>query len=145
MWLGVKLLLDGTKFAEPWNFGPLDLSNDTVQHIVEKVINLWGSGQWRNISNGTEPHEAHWLTLSWEKAAAKLEWHPIYGLPEALIKTVEWYKEWCRQGETSDMHNFSIEQIRTFIEQARRMKIRWACPQPGDRLQRKLIRQLLSK
>jgi CDP-glucose 4,6-dehydratase len=140
MWLGVKLLLDGAKFAEPWNFGPIDLSSDSVQHIVEKVIKLWGSGQWKDISRGDEPHEVHWLTLSWEKAATRLDWHPIYALPDVLRKTVEWYKEWHRQGENADMYDFGLDQIRTYIKDANKLKIRWACPQPGDRLQRKLIR-----
>ena len=139
MWLGVKLLLDGAKFAEPWNFGPIDLSNDSVQHIVERVIKLWGSGQWKDISKGDEPHEAHWLSLSWEKAATRLDWHPIYALPHVLKKTVEWYKEWHRQGENADMYDFSLEQIRTYTRDANKLKIRWACPQPSDRLQRKLV------
>jgi CDP-glucose 4,6-dehydratase len=140
LWLGVKLLLDGAKFAEPWNFGPLDLSSESVQNIVKKVIKLWGSGQWKDISGGDEPHEAYWLTLSWEKAATRLEWHPIYALPAVLKKTVEWYKEWHTQGENADMYDFSLEQIKTYIKDANKLKIRWACPQPGDRIQRKLIR-----
>ena len=139
MWLGVKLLLDGANFAEPWNFGPLDLSRDSVQHIVEKVIKLWGSGQWKDISRGDEPHEAHWLTLSWEKAVARLDWHPIYALPDVLRKTMGWYKEWHRQGENADMYDFGIDQIKTFMKDANKLKIEWACPHPGDRLQRKLI------
>jgi len=139
MWLGVKLLLDGAKYAEPWNFGPMDLSSDSVQNIVEKVIKLWGSGQWKDISEGDEPHEAHWLTLSWEKAATRLDWHPIYALPDVLRETVEWYKEWHRQGENADMYDFGLDQIKTYIKDANKLEIKWACPQPGDRFQRKLI------
>ena len=142
MWLGVRLLLDGAKFAEPWNFGPIDLASDSVQNIVKKVIQLWGSGEWRDMSRGDEPHEAHWLTLSWEKAAVRLDWHPVYALPEVLAKTVEWYKEWDRQGESADMHAFSTDQLRTFTEDAHKLQIRWACPQPSDRIQRTLVRQL---
>ena len=144
MWLGVKLLLDGAKYAEPWNFGPHDLTSDSVENIVKKVIELWGSGQWRDMSKGDEPHEAHWLTLSWEKAATRLDWHPIYALSDVLSKTVEWYKEWHRQGDNADMYDFSLGQIKTYTGDANKMNVRWACPQPGDRLQRKLIRQLLS-
>ncbi len=144
LWLGVKLLLDGAKFAEPWNFGPLDLCSDNVQNIVEKVIKLWGSGQWKDISKGDEPHEAHWLTLSWEKAAARLDWHPVYAIPDVLAKTVEWYKEWNRQGDKADMFEFDMDQIKTFIKDAHEQNIRWACPQHNDRYQRKLIEHLLT-
>lgn len=139
MWLGVRLLLDGAKYAEPWNFGPLDLASDSVRNIVEKVITLWGSGQWKDISKGDEPHEARWLTLSWEKAATRLDWHPIYALPDVLRKTVEWYKEWHRQGENANMYDFGLDQIKMYIKDANKLNIRWACPQPGDWLQRKLI------
>ncbi len=130
LWLGVKLLLRGASFAEPWNFGPLDPSSDSVQKIVEKVIRLWGAGRWKDISTGNEPHEAHWLTLSWEKAATRLEWHPVYALPDVLAKTVAWYKEWNRQGENANMYDFGVDQIRTYVKDASKMNIPWACSGP---------------
>ncbi len=133
MWLGVQLMREGAQFAEPWNFGPVDPSSDSVRQIVEKVIRLWGSGRWRDISTGHAPHEAHWLTLTWEKAAARLKWHPVYGLPEVLSRTVEWYREWHRQGAAAQMYDFSAEQIRAYTEFAGRRKIRWACPGSDDR------------
>jgi CDP-glucose 4,6-dehydratase len=127
MWLGVKLIMEGAKFAEPWNFGPHDLTNYSVQQIVEKIITLWGSGRWKDISIGDEPHEAFRLNLSWEKAATRLEWHPVYALPDVLLKTVEWYKEWYKKGMNNDMYDFSIEQIKTYTEDANKMNVIWAC------------------
>ena len=133
MWLGVQLLREGAQFAGPWNFGPVDPFSDSVLQIVEKVIRLWGSGRWRDISTGHAPHEAHWLTLTWEKAASRLEWHPAYALPEVLSGTVEWYREWHRQGAGANMYDFSAEQIRSYTEVAGRRNVRWACPGPADR------------
>lgn len=133
MWLGAQLFREGAGFAEPWNFGPVDPSSDSVRQIVEKVISLWGSGRWRDISTGHAPHEAHWLTLTWEKAAARLEWHPVYALPEVLSRTVEWYREWHRQGTGANMYDFSAEQISAYTEAASRRNVRWACPGPADR------------
>lgn len=139
MWLAVRLLLDGVRFAEPWNFGPLDLSRASVQDILQKIVKLWGSGEWRDVSKGDEFREAHWLTLSWEKAATRLGWRPVYLLPDVLAMTVEWYKEWHRRGENADMYDFGVDQIRTYVKAARKLGIRWACSQPDDRLQRTLI------
>jgi len=128
LWLGAKLLQDGAGFAEPWNFAPLDLPSDSVQNIVEKVIKLWGAGQWKDISRADDLHEAFWLTLSWEKAANRLGWHPVYALPDALGETVAWYKEWHRQGENAQMYDFGLNQIHTFTERAERLNVPWAGP-----------------
>ena len=104
----------------------------------------WGEGKWISDAQDAGPHEAHWLTLSWEKAAVRLDWHPVYALPEVLANTVEWYREWRRQGEGADMYAFSTDQLRTFTADAHNLQIRWACPQPSDRIQRKLVQQLES-
>ncbi|MEW6618927.1 MAG: hypothetical protein AB1422_06210 [bacterium] len=42
--------------------------------MVEKVIELWGQGEWKDISSKDEPHETSILRINWEKAANLLNW-----------------------------------------------------------------------
>ena len=44
--LGKLLYEKGQEFAEAWNFGPSDSSVMTVEEIVKKSIEIWGSGSY---------------------------------------------------------------------------------------------------
>jgi CDP-glucose 4,6-dehydratase len=94
--LASSLLREGAENAEEWNFGPWPQSNNfTTLQLVRRLLELWGGNTSAVEAPGAAsagPHEARVLRLNWEKAAARLQWHPVYGIEEALQETVAWYR-----------------------------------------------------
>lgn len=114
--LGARMLEEGGRFSGGWNFGPSDESTVTVGKIVGKVVELWGSGSWEDLSQSGKqgPHEATFLKLNICKVRQVLNWRPIISLDEALLMTVEWYKQYHQRPGT--IPEFSLEQIRHYTE-----------------------------
>jgi len=52
LWLAAKLLQEGARFAEAWNFAPLEPVAVSVGELVQKLIELWGVGEWEDLSAG---------------------------------------------------------------------------------------------
>jgi CDP-glucose 4,6-dehydratase len=123
LWLGAKLLQEGAPFAEAWNFGPLEQKGVTAQALVEKLIDLWGVGSWLHTHPAVQAAETGQLRLSWEKAAARLGWRPIYTWEEALAEIVAWFQAY-RQGQ--DMYQVTCGHIHTYMRQARALQVAWA-------------------
>lgn len=56
--LAEHLYTHGQAYAEGWNFGPKDDDSQSVQWIVEHMVNCWGKGaSWQQDGAG-HPHEA---------------------------------------------------------------------------------------
>lgn len=111
--LGQKLMEDGQKYAEGFNFGPNQESVLTVAEVAKKVVELYGKG---NVVIG-EPsplHEANLLMLDIEKAEKRLGWAPAYNADEAIKNTVEWYQLFYQKNK--DMYEFTIKQIDDYEE-----------------------------
>lgn len=92
LWLGARLLQEGPAYAEAWNFGPLEQKGIPAQMVAEKLIELWGHGRWVHTDPGFAKVETGQLRLSWEKAASRLDWRPVYSWAEALAEIVAWFK-----------------------------------------------------
>lgn len=111
--LAEKLVSDeGNRFAQAWNFGPDERDAKPVRWIVERVIDLWGHGDYFVDDSILHPHEAHYLKLDCSKAKAELGWIPRWSLSEALKQIVSWIHAY--QAE-EDMRNYSLQQIRDFM------------------------------
>ncbi|MCL2334807.1 MAG: CDP-glucose 4,6-dehydratase [Endomicrobia bacterium] len=106
--LGKKLLENNVKFASAYNFGPYAESAVAVEEVVKKAISAWGKGSYK-IDAGEHPHEAGLLHLCIDKAAAELNWKPVYTIEDAVKKTIDWYKNYYEGG--TDMAAFSNAQI----------------------------------
>lgn len=126
LWLAVKLLEEGDKFSEAWNFGPPERIAISVKELVLKLIEIWGKGNWQDVSTGQVLHEAGLLRLSWEKAANLLEWQPAYTCFEAIRETVMWFKKFHSSGSNVDMYATCVEQIEGYTDHARELGIAWA-------------------
>lgn len=111
--LAEQLYVHGTEYAEAWNFGPDDTDARPVQWIVEKMANIWGEGADWNVDPGTHPHEAGYLKLDCSKATTGLDWHPVWGLEEALERIVDWHKAWLGGG---DMREKTLAEITDYIK-----------------------------
>lgn len=111
--LGQKLLEDGKKYAESFNFGPNQTDTYNVIEVAQKIVKNYGQG-----TIVTHPrkdfHEDHALLLDIRKAAQLLNWTPTYTLTQALAETVEWYKHFYQQD--INMLSFTIQQIENYEE-----------------------------
>ncbi len=109
--LGQKLLQEGRKYAQGFNFGPEESSVLTVADVAQKVVNAYGKG---NVVVGEKSplHEAGLLMLNIDKAFNVLGWKPSYNADEAILKTVDWYKHFY--AKDVDMLDFTLAQIKEY-------------------------------
>jgi len=106
--LARKLYQEGPRYAEGWNFGPVDADARPVEWIVQRMCRQWGNGACYEIDNGEHPHEAHYLKLDCSKARSELEWQPRWDLERALDSIITWTEQY-RSGD--DLQRVCLEQI----------------------------------
>jgi CDP-glucose 4,6-dehydratase len=123
LWLAARLLQDGPAFAEAWNFGPLEQKGVPAQALAEKLVAQWGSGSWVHTHPGYAEVETGLLRLSWDKAAHRLGWRPIYPWDQALAEIVAWFKAY-QAGD--DMYGVTREHIRAYTRRAQELGVEWA-------------------
>ena len=109
--LGQKLLEDGSKYADGFNFGPNEESVLTVAEVSKKVCDFYGKGNVF-VGEASPLHEAGLLMLNIEKAYRILGWEPTYDSNTAIKETVEWYKHFYNKGV--DMYELTMKQIENF-------------------------------
>lgn len=110
MLLGAKMYNHGTLYSGSWNFGPDYESIVTVETVVNKLVNKWGSGTWKDISKEQKPHEANILRLDCTKAKVYLKWQPKLNIDEAIDYTAEWYKNY----KTQNPYDLCVKQIKLY-------------------------------
>lgn len=124
LWLGARLLEEGERYAEAWNFGPQEGQGITVREMVTRAIQLWSRGSWVDVSSG-EHKEMNLLRLNWDKAGGRLGWRPVYSWEEALSETVRWYK--CfEKAPQEELYSFCQEQIQRYVACAEESGVAWA-------------------
>ncbi len=127
LWLGAKLLGSGPEFSEAWNFGPWEKRGIPAKELAERLVELWQSGSWIHTDPGYAKVETGQLRLSWEKAAARLSWQPVYTWEEALAEIVDWFKAYQRSlTEPVDMYAVARQHIEEYVQQARDRGLVWA-------------------
>jgi CDP-glucose 4,6-dehydratase len=78
--------------AGAYNFGPRTDEAATVGAVVALARAAYGSGEWRSESDEAGPHEAGRLALEVARAHAVLGVAPRWDLPEAVQRTMRWYR-----------------------------------------------------
>jgi CDP-glucose 4,6-dehydratase len=122
--LGMMLLKEGPSYSEAWNFGPAEKENVTTRMVVEKLIALWGSGSWSHEGSADNKTESTLLRLSWEKAATRLHWQPVYTIDEALGEISAWFKAYL---DKQEMYAVCQDHIAAYAQRAREKELIWAC------------------
>jgi CDP-glucose 4,6-dehydratase len=74
------------------NFGPLDESL-TVKQVVEIAASAWSDGISTRFVGSTNKFESDFLGLDSELAKASLGWQSKYTQKEAVIRTIDWWKQ----------------------------------------------------
>lgn len=108
--LGEKMYFEPIKYAEAWNFGPHLNSIVPVWDIAKKVIDHYGKGKLKDVSNKDTLYEAQLLTLDISKARFNLGWKPTLNIDETIEMTVEWYKNY----QTKSVYELCVNQIIKF-------------------------------
>ena len=109
--LAEHLYLQGSSYAEGWNFGPNDEDAKPVGWIVEQMASLWGNQSHWQIDSSDHPHEANYLKLDISKARSRLDWHPALRLNDALQLIIDWSKQ--RQAGVN-VRELTLSQIKNY-------------------------------
>lgn len=112
MLLAQKMWSDPTRYCEGWNFGPRAESISTVWDVATEVVNNYGSGELRDLSDPHALHEAKLLMLDISKAKFRLGWEPKMNIEQTVELTVDWYKRYREE----EVYDVCVEQIVNFIQ-----------------------------
>lgn len=125
LWLGARLCREGknSPLVGAFNFGPDPAARQPVQKLVEQLLRSW-PGQWVDGSEARSVHEAKLLTLSIDKASARLGWRPVWEFEETVRRTVEWYHR-RHTVANADMLAFSTLQIEEYAAAAALKQLSW--------------------
>lgn len=122
LWLGARMVVDGD-LSNGWNFGPEVSTIVPVGTLTEKVIQVWGSGSFDDMSGDTQFHEATLLSLDISKARYRLHWKPALTLDETIDFTIKWYRKFANK---EDMSGYTAQQILEYTHKAAERGIEWA-------------------
>ncbi len=95
--LSVYLMIAAKQYEDKkqegyYNVGPDDKDCVTTGELVDIFCKKWGENvTWENKYDGG-PHEANFLKLDCSKIKKTFAWKPVWGVEEAIEKTVEWSK-----------------------------------------------------
>jgi CDP-glucose 4,6-dehydratase len=109
--LAENLYLNGSFFAEGWNFGPKEEDVKPVGEVMDYLVAHWPTKVAWKLDGSEQPHEAQLLKLDISKANALLKWSPRWGLSTALESIIEWHHAWL---EGKDMKKVTLNQINSF-------------------------------
>ena len=88
-------------FNSAFNFGPNISSNKTVEVLVNEIIKYWPGSIKKVNDEFNQFHEAQKLHLQVDKAFNLLNWEPIWNLGFSVKRTVEWYKKFREDSNSS--------------------------------------------
>lgn len=97
------------KLSAAYNFGPEKKDHLTVKDLVNTSIDCWGTGEWKDMSDALQPHEAGILKLNIKKAGKELHWRPKLNSKEAIQWTIDWYKQ-----PHEMLYDYTIAQIKSY-------------------------------
>ena len=107
--LTAGLLDQNPNLSRSYNFGPEIQDHLKVKELVQIAIDCWESGEWLDISDENQPHEAGILKLDINLAKTELNWQPKLDSKLAIKWTIDWYRQ--KKGEQYD---FTLQQIKNY-------------------------------
>ena len=111
MLLALRMWKEPIKYCEGWNFGPRAESISTVWDVATKVVENYGSGQLRDLSDTNTLHEAKLLMLDISKAKFMLGWESRMDINQTVALTVDWYKRY----QEESVYSICVNQIADFV------------------------------
>lgn len=109
--LAIKLKKDKKINGEAFNFGPRPEKNREVIKVVKEMQNFWPSSKIK-IKENKKLKESKLLQLNSKKAHINLQWKCLMNLKQAIINTINWYKEYYTNPK--NLLIFSVNQIKKY-------------------------------
>lgn len=111
MQLAKKMWESPTEYCEGWNFGPRAESISTVWEVASRVIDNYGSGSLRDLSDPNALHEAKLLMLDISKAKFRIGWEPRMNIDQTVALTTDWYRHYA----SAPVYELCLRQIHEYI------------------------------
>lgn len=105
-------LWDEPELARAWNFGPAGGDAKSVEWVVRRISELWGTELRMRSPRQPQPPEAPALQLDASLARERLGWSERWDIADGLRATVDWYRRWAA-GE--DVRALTTGQIEAFV------------------------------
>ncbi len=115
--LGSCLLEDAAFYSGGFNLGAPEKDLWTVETVVKKIIQIWGSGSFKIEFSGKKPYEAKSVFMNCEKAKSILNWHPLFDLSHGLKETISWYRKYYNCNSKKEIIHYSTSIINSAMEQ----------------------------
>ena len=112
MLLAQKMWENPTEYCEGWNFGPEAESILNVWEVATAIIENFGRGELKDVSDPNALHEANLLMLDIKKAKTRLGWKPRLNAKETAVLTSDWYKNY----RIKDVYSLCLDEINSFLE-----------------------------
>ncbi len=109
--LAQRLQAGPAGYSTAYNFGPRPADHLTVKELVQQAISSWGGGQWQDVSDPGQPHEAKLLQLDISRAGKELAWTPRLNSTQAIAWTMDWYRR-----PATEQAAFAVQQIKDYME-----------------------------
>lgn len=111
MLLAQKMWEHPTEYCEGWNFGPEADSVSTVWEVATKLVQSFGRGELKDVSDPNALHEANLLMLDINKAKTRLGWKPRLDALQTIDLVADWYKKY----QNKNVYSLCIEEIDNFL------------------------------
>lgn len=111
MLLAQKMWNEPIKYCEGWNFGPKLESISTVWEVATKIVEEYGDGELKDMSNMNALHEANLLMLDISKAKFQLGWGPRMNIDQCISLVIDWYKKYVSQS----VYSLCVEEIEKYL------------------------------
>ncbi len=92
--LAELLYVEGTEYAEGWNFGPSDSDQKSVAWVADFLYAAAGRGSSWTQELKEQPWEAASLSLDSSKSQRRLNWQQRWSIETTLRHTLEWHQNW---------------------------------------------------
>ena len=111
MLLAQKMWEHPTEYCEGWNFGPEADSVSTVWEVATKLVQSFGKGELKDVSDPNALHEANLLMLDITKAKTRLGWNPRLDALQTIDLVADWYKRY----QNENVYAVCIDEIKSFL------------------------------
>ena len=112
MLLAQKMWEHPTEYCEGWNFGPEADSVSTVWEVATKLVQSFGRGELKDVSDPNALHEANLLMLDITKAKTRLGWEPRLDALQTIDLVADWYKKY----QNEDVYHLCVNEINSFLK-----------------------------
>lgn len=105
---------NNSNLATNYNVGPDIQDCIKTSELVQSFCELWGeNSSWRSKEIIDAPHESSYLRLDNSRIKESIGWKPKWSIKKALMKTVEWTKNYKDGG---DINKIIIDQIMDYMD-----------------------------